>query len=118
MYEDAPTEAYMIPAGAENVEEAKLFLEFASRADVLADFAYEVGNIPPNSESRAPEDRFTLAGFEMLNSADGLAQFYDRDTDPEMASVGMQGFQEFMVNPDREDAIRERLETERQRIFE
>ena len=118
LYEDAPTEAYMIPAGAENVEEAKLFLEFASRADVLADFAYEVGNIPPNSESRAPEDRFTLAGFEMLNSADGLAQFYDRDTDPEMASVGMQGFQEFMVNPDREDAIRERLETERQRIFE
>lgn len=118
IYEDAPTEAYLIPSGAENVEEAKLFLEFASRADVLADFAYEVGNIPPNNQSRAPEDRFTVAGFEMLNAADGLAQFYDRDTSPEMASVGMQGFQEFMVNPDREDAIRQRLETERQRIFQ
>ena len=117
-YEDAPTEAYLIPSGAENVEEAKLFLEFVSRADILADFAYEVGNIPPNSESRPPEDRFTMAGFEMLNAADGLAQFYDRDTSPEMASVGMEGFQEFMVNPDREDAIRERLERERQRIFE
>ena len=118
IYEDAPTEAYLIPSGAENVEEAKLFLEFASRADILADFAYEVGNIPPNNQSRAPEDRFTVAGFEMLNEADGLAQFYDRDTSPEMASVGMQGFQEFMVNPDREDAIRQRLESERQRIFE
>lgn len=118
LYEDAPTEAYLIPAGAENVDEAKLFLEFASRADVLADFAYEVGNIPPNNQSRAPEDRFTVAGFELLNEADGLAQFYDRDTNPEMASVGMQGFQEFMVNPDREDAIRQRLEEERQRIFE
>ncbi len=118
VFEDAPTEAYLIPAGAENVEEAKLFLEFASRADVLADFAYEVGNIPPNNQSRAPEDRFTVAGFEMLNAADGLAQFYDRDTNPEMASVGMEGFQEFMVNPDREDAIRQRLETERQRIFQ
>lgn len=118
MYEDAPTEAYLIPSGAENVEEAKLFLEFASQADVLADFAYEVGNIPPNKNSRPPEDRFTLAGFEMLNSADGLAQFYDRDTTPEMASVGMEGFQEFMVNPDRVDAIRERLDEERKKIFE
>lgn len=118
MYEDAPTEAYLIPAGAENVEEAQLFLEFVSQPDVLADFAYEVGNIPPNKYSRAPEDRFTVAGFEMLNAADGLAQFYDRDTTPEMAAVGMEGFQEFMVNPDRIDAIRERLENERQAIFQ
>jgi len=118
MYEDAPTEAYLVPAGAENVEEAKAFLEFVSRPEVLADFAYEVGNIPPNKYSRAPEDRFTIAGFEMLNEADGLAQFYDRDTTPEMAAVGMEGFQEFMVNPDRIDAIRERLENERQAIFE
>ncbi len=118
VFEDAPTEAYLVPAGAENVEEAKLFLEFASRPDVLADFAYTVGNIPPNKYSRAPEDRFTVAGFEMLNAADGLAQFYDRDTNPEMASVGMQGFQEFMVNPDREAEIRERMETERRRIFQ
>lgn len=118
MYEDAPTEAYLIPAGAENVEEAKLFLEFVSQPDVLADFAYEVGNIPPNKYSRAPEDRFTIAGFEMLNEADGLAQFYDRDTTPEMAAVGMEGFQEFMVNPDRIDAIRERLENERRAIFQ
>ncbi|AHC16107.1 ABC transporter substrate-binding protein [Salinispira pacifica] len=118
MYEDAPMEAYLVPAGAENVEEAKLFLEFASRADVLADFAYEVGNIPPNKNSRPPEDRFTLAGFEMLNQADGLAQFYDRDTDPEMASVGMEGFQEFMVNPDRLPEIRARLDEERKNIFQ
>lgn len=118
LYEDAPMESYHIPTGAENVEEAKLFLEFASRPDILADFAYTVGNIPPNKNSRPPEDRFTLAGFEMLNAADGLAQFFDRDTDPEMASVGMEGFQEFMVNPDRVDAIRERLEQERQNIFQ
>jgi multiple sugar transport system substrate-binding protein len=117
MYEDAPTEAYLIPSGAKNVEEAKLFLEFVSQPEILADFAYEVGNIPPNKYSRPPEDRFTIAGFEMLNSADGLAQFYDRDTNPEMASKGMQGFQEFMVNPDRVDRIRDRLDEERKAIF-
>lgn len=118
MYEDAPMESYHIPSGAENVEEAKLFLEFASRPEVLADFAYSVGNIPPNKNSRPPEDRFTRAGFDMLNEADGLAQFYDRDTNPEMASTGMQGFQEFMVNPDRLPEIRERLDRERQNVFD
>jgi len=118
VYEDAPMESYHIPSGAKNVEEAKIFLEFASRAEVLADFAYAVGNIPPNKNSRPPEDRFTLAGFEMLNNADGLAQFYDRDTNPEMASTGMEGFQEFMVNPDRLQTIRERLDRERKSVFE
>ena len=117
-YEDAPTEAYLLPSGAENVEEAKLFLEFVSRPEVLADFAYAVGNIPPNKYSRAPTDRFTKQGFDMLNAADGLAQFYDRDTTPEMAAVGMEGFQEFMVNPDRLAAIRERLDEERKKIFQ
>ncbi|MGI9256013.1 MAG: extracellular solute-binding protein, partial [Salinispira sp.] len=118
IYEDAPTEAYLVPSGAENPEQAKLFLEFVSQPEVVADFAYEVGNIPPNKYSRPPTDRFTIQGFEMLNSADGLAQFYDRDTNPEMASVGMEGFQEFMVNPSRVDEIRARLEDERMKIFQ
>jgi len=34
-----------------------------------------------------------------------------------MGKVGMEGFQEFMVKPDREDKIRARLDKERKRIF-
>ena len=45
------------------------------------------------------------------------AQFYDRDTTPEMAKVGMQGFQDFMLNPDDVDEILDELEEERARIF-
>ena len=63
------------------------------------------------------DDRFLEAGFKMLTEAEGLAQFYDRDTNPEMAKIGMQGFQEFMVKPDRLDRILTRLEKSRQRIF-
>ena len=49
----------------------------------------------------------------MLSAADGLAQFYDRDSSPEMAKVGMEGFQEFMVKPERIADIREKLDAER-----
>jgi multiple sugar transport system substrate-binding protein len=34
-----------------------------------------------------------------------------------MASEGMKGFQEYMVNPDRRDKILERLEKVRQRVY-
>ena len=53
----------------------------------------------------------------MLSESAGLAQFYDRDTPPEMAKEGMKGFQEFMVKPDREKQIRKRIERARKRIF-
>ncbi len=117
IYEDAPTETYHIPAGARNKEDARKFLAFVSRPDVLGEFAAAVGNISPHSDSPPPQDPFIRKGFEMLNAADGLAQFYDRDTSEEMAGYGMEGFQEFMVNPDRLPGIRERLDRRRAEIF-
>ena len=54
----------------------------------------------------------------MMQSADYVAQFYDRDTTPEMADEGMNGFMEFWDNPGSIDDILERLEQTRQEIFE
>ena len=114
VFEDAPTDTFHIPANAKNVENAKKFLSFIARPDVQT--ILTSGTLPANNKSAAPTDRFKKAGFEMLNAANGLAQFYDRDSSPEMAKVGMEGFQEFMVYPDREKAIRTRLETERKKL--
>jgi multiple sugar transport system substrate-binding protein len=47
-----------------------------------------------------------------------MAQFFDRDFPAEMASIGMEGLQEFMVFPDNLDDILERLEDARQRIYD
>ncbi|MEZ5825655.1 MAG: extracellular solute-binding protein [Geminicoccaceae bacterium] len=115
--EDAPTDTIHIPARAQNKEDARKFLAFIARADINGQLASAIGNLAPNNEVAAPEDRFLEAGARILASADGLAQFYDRDTDPELAKLGMQGFQEFMVKPDRLDPILDRLEKARQRIF-
>ena len=117
VFEDAPTDTIHIPAKAKNIESAKLFMKFMARPDIQGMMTNINGTLAANKNAPAPDNRFREAGFEMLGNADGLAQFYDRDTSPEMAKVGMEGFQEFMVFPDREDAIRQRLDTERKSSF-
>lgn len=117
MYEDAPTDTIHIPAKAKNKEDARKFLAFVARPEVQTELNETLGNLPPNKNSTVPEDRFLKVGFKVLSEAAGLAQFYDRDTNPEMAKAGMKGFQEFMVKPDRLDDILERLEKARKRIF-
>ena len=114
--EDAPTDTVHIPARAKNKEGAKKFLAFVARADVQTDINKILLQLPTNKNAKVVSDPFLDIAKEMLPKAK-TAQFYDRDTDPDMAKEGMKGFQEFMVKPNRLDEILERLEKTRQRIF-
>lgn len=117
MAEDAPTDTLHIPANAKNKEDAKKFLAYLADAEVQTKINETLGQLPVNNQSTVPEDPFLSQGFEMLSSAHALAQFYDRDAVAEMAKAGMEGFQEFMVKPDRGDKILERLEKVRSRAY-
>ncbi len=76
-----------------------------------------LGQLPINSNASVGDDKFIQAGFQMLSTTPGgIAQFFDRDTDAEMAAAGMEGFQEFMMFPDNLDDILNRLESLRQSI--
>ncbi|UTV97895.1 extracellular solute-binding protein [Marinomonas rhizomae] len=117
MAEDAPMDTIHIPAKAANKKDARRFLEFMARPDNQTLVNAALLQIPPHKKAHAPDDFFLNKGVEMLNNASGTAQFYDRDTDPSMAQEGMKGFQEFMVKPERLDAILKRLEGVRKRVF-
>ena len=117
MAEDAPTDTMHIPANADNKEDAKTFLAFLARPDVQSQMNATLGQLPINNQSDVPEDKFLADGFEMLSNTENLAQFYDRDTRAEMAKAGMEGFQQFLVQPEMLDQILERLEQQRQRIY-
>ena len=117
IYEDAPTDSFHIPVNAENKEDGRLFLAFAAQADVQTKTAGTLDMLPPNVNASVKDDRFAKGGFAQLSKADGIMQFYDRDTDPALAKVGMQGFQEFLQKPERIDRILERIEAERARIY-
>jgi multiple sugar transport system substrate-binding protein len=115
--EEAPTDTIHIPAGAKNVADAKKFLAFMASAEQQTKMNETLGQLPINKDSAVGDDPFLKAGFELLSTADGgIAQFFDRDASAEMAKVGMEGFQEFMVKPDRIDAILDRLEKTRARL--
>jgi hypothetical protein len=59
-------------------------------------------------------------GIALVQGADLVLQFYDRDTTPEMAEAGLNAFAEFIADPENADvtAILESLEEDRIRIAE
>jgi ABC-type glycerol-3-phosphate transport system substrate-binding protein len=117
--EDAPTDGYFIAANAQHVEEAKTLLAYLGSVKAQQYFADELGRLPTNME--VDTSGFTpmqQKGLELIQGADFVAQFYDRDTTPEMADEGMNGFMEFWDNPGNIGDILARLETVRQEVFE
>lgn len=117
--EEAPTDTIHIAAGAQNVADAKTFLAYVASADAQTKLNAAIGQLPTNKNSTvAADDPFISAGFASLSSAYALAQFFDRDAPAEMAKAGMEGFQEFLVKPENLDAILERLEKTRQKVYQ
>lgn len=117
--EEAPTDTIHLTSGAKNPDDAKKFLAFMASAEAQTKWNAAVGQLPTNKNASVDSaDPFLTAGFEALSTATGgIAQFWDRDADAEYAKVGMEGFQQFLVQPDQRDAILARLEQARTRLY-
>lgn len=117
--EEAPTDTIHLTSGAKNPEDAKTFLAYMASAEAQSKWNAAVGQLPTNKDATVdPADPFLSAGFQALSTATGgIAQFWDRDADAEYAKAGMEGFQQFLVQPDQLEAILERLEQTRLRLY-
>jgi multiple sugar transport system substrate-binding protein len=115
--EEAPTDTFHIPAKAKNKVDAKKFLAFIGQAEIQTEWNIILGQLPISNKATVADDPFLKAGFEVLNNAKGIAQFYDRDAKAEMAKAGMEGFQEFMIKPDRREAILKRLDKVQAKVY-
>ena len=116
-FEEAPTNSIHIPAAAGNKEDAKRFLAYVLRADVQERINRALLLLPLNRKAAIAEDRFLQKGQALLSNAEALSQFFDRDTNEDLATIAMKGFQEFMINPDRLDSVLEGIERARKRIY-
>jgi len=116
--EDAPTDGYFIAANAANMENAKLFLEFLGSREVAELWITDVGRLVTRSDvDPALYTETEQKGLQLLQSADYVAQFYDRDTPEDLASRGYDAFVEFMANPGALDRILADLQREAERVF-
>ena len=117
--EEAPTDTIHLTSGAKNPDDAKTFLAYIASAEAQSKWNAAVGQLPTNKDATVdPADPFLTAGFQALSTATGgIAQFWDRDADAEYAKAGMEGFQQFLGQPDQLEAILERLEQTRLRLY-
>jgi len=118
--EDAPTDGYFIAAKSANPEAAKKLLAAFGSKETQEYFAETMGRLNTNGDvDMSLFNANQQKGIEMINNADFVAQFYDRDTTPEMADVGMNAFMEFWDNHSAADIDRivAKLEATRLEVF-
>ena len=116
--EDAPTDGYFIANAAQNPEGAKDLLAYLGSVEAQTIMVEDLGRIAVHGGvDRDLYPPMTQKGIELIESADLVMQFYDRDTTPEMADEGMNAFMAFWENPEAIDDILDELEASRQVIF-
>jgi ABC-type glycerol-3-phosphate transport system substrate-binding protein len=117
--EDAPTDGFFVAANSQHPEAAMKFLAFLGSVEYQNYFAEELGRLPTNNGvDRSIFTPTQQKGLALIDGADFVAQFYDRDTTPEMADEGMNAFMAFWDDPDSIEALLAELEKVRIEIFE
>ena len=118
---DAPTDGFFMAANAGNPEGGMDLLASFGSMEAQQTAAEMLGRLPTRTD--VDISGFTEAqqkGIELVQSADLVLQFYDRDTTPEMAEAGLNAFAEFISDPAGTDVtdLLARLEEDRVRIAE
>jgi len=103
--EEAPTDIFIIPTRGRNKENARKFLEFIARPDIQEDMSTRLRTIPTNKFASISSDPFIAEGSRLLQTADNVSQFFDRDTPKSMADRATYIFTEFMETGDIDAAL-------------
>ncbi len=119
--EDAPTDGWFLSAKAGNLDGAKKFLAYLGSKEVvqMAIDDPTLSRLPVRTD--VDTSKFNDAqkkGVNLIQSADYVAQFYDRDTTPPMAEVGLNVFGGFYSDYGKTDidGMMKTLEDARARI--
>lgn len=116
--EDAPTDGFFMSSNAANPTGGAAFLMYLASKEVQQKSLDELGRLP----TRTDVDLSNIApdiqqGIKLIQSADYIAQFYDRDTTPPMAEAGMEAFMRFWDDPTQLMQLLQQLEEERLRLL-
>lgn len=117
--EDAPTDGFFIAANARNLEGGKQFLQFLGSQEIQQMAFEELGRLPTRTDiDISTATPAVQKGIALIQGADYILQFYDRDTTPPMADAGMNAMMSFWDDPTQIDQLLADLEAERLRLLE
>lgn len=115
-FEEAPTDVFMLPLRSADNAVAKAFIAFMGRAEQQSLLSSGIGNIPTHPDADISDDYFIREGARLLQEADGLSEYFDRDARKELAGPALTEFRRFMSHRDIDRTMRH-LENVRQRHF-
>ncbi len=118
---DAPTDGFMLPKKAKNVDAAKAVLAYIGTADAEAGFLatdkYDVGLA--NGLSAPTYSDIQKKAVVEIGKCKNVSQFMDRDTIPDMATAMIKLIQGFIDNPSKSNiaSLQKSAETQAKVIF-
>lgn len=112
-YEDAPLDVLVLPSSGKNPAGANRLLRYLSKESVMNPYNQSVRQLSPRKDAPKPEDRFLSAGKAILDSAEGIAFFFDRDARDALVAPAFDAFRQFLKPPHDVDAAIARLQGSR-----
>jgi multiple sugar transport system substrate-binding protein len=85
----------MVAAKTQRIQEVEKFLQFIARPENQSSMARAMEMIPTNQHSDVGTNENIVQGADMLKRADGVTQFFDRDSNSEFAVPAMAILAEF-----------------------
>lgn len=99
-YEEAPVDILIVPQASSTQALAKRFLEFTAQSDVQAELNTTLGVLSPNRDAQNNRNALVSEAYTVLNQAEAVSQFFDRDAKASFADQVMPIIDAFLFNND------------------
>jgi multiple sugar transport system substrate-binding protein len=104
MFEEAPLDVLVLPSRGENRTAAHRFLRFLSNGTDLNRYNDAVSMFSPLVKGQLSNDTLFRASQAVLDGADGISFFFDRDARSDLVQPAFEAFKAFMLPPHDIDA--------------
>lgn len=110
-YEDAPLDVLVLPASGTNRAEAHAFLRFLATTEHLNLYNQAARKLSPRNDFATDWHPINNASKQLLDRADGIAFFFDRNAHAALVPVALDAFQQFMRPPHDVAALQKALQS-------
>jgi len=114
--EIAPLDTISLLKSSKHKEQALAFLSYLSLPENQSRFSEQKNMLSPHIATLKDREELIGQGKLQLEQADHFSQYFDRETDEEMATFAKQAFADFIEHGDIERIV-EQLEKQRKKVF-